>query len=235
MSTDDAEGPGAHAAPNITGHGLLEADPQRYLDGMRHAFDAHYAEGSDVWTADAQMRGFPADIEARVGLSPDATVLDVGCGAGLDVAWFASRCGLAVGLDLHAHPGWAHLQAARHNARFLAGDLLAFEPQADLPARYDVVFDNGCFHHQHPEHERPWLLKVARLLAPGGVHVVSTFKNPNLRQQVDGYGRLHRYYADDELRAVMAAAGLRVTDEIEVWQPRRREFYRLTFARSAAE
>jgi SAM-dependent methyltransferase len=209
---------------------------------MRRAFDQHYAEGSDVWTADAHMRGFPADIEARVGLSKAARVLDIGCGAGLDVAWFAARCALAVGLDLHAHEGWPDVRKARPNTRFVASDLLGFDAQGlELPgeaesvAHFDVVFDNGCFHHQHPEHERPWLRKVVSLLATGGCYVLSTFKNPAVRAQVDALGRLHRYYTDAELRGVLAAGGLRVEDEIEVWQPRRREFYRLTFARHAAD
>lgn len=206
----------------------LEPDPARYLDVLRRAFDKHYGEASDVWTTDAQMRGFPETIQARLGLPPATRVLDVGCGAGIDVEYFAGLYAEAVGIDLYPHPDWADVARRRPNARFVCSDLLGHA--ADT--RYDLVFDNGCFHHQHPAHYRAYLQRVATLLGGAGHYVLSTFKNPALNQHVDPNGRLHRFFADDELDAELGAAGLTAFDALEVWQPRRQELYRLTFCRA---
>jgi cyclopropane fatty-acyl-phospholipid synthase-like methyltransferase len=210
----------------------VENDPGRYLGIIRDAFGRHYGELSDVWTRDREMRTFPAITRERLTLPAAARVLDVGCGSGQDVEYFARVCGSVVGIDLHPHPDWDGVQQRAPNARFIGVDLLGHTPDAP----YDLVFDNGCFHHQHPEHYRAYLDRVARLLAGGGSYVLSTFKNPDTPRRVDAYGRLHRYFSDAELHGELAASGLRVVDELEVWKGRRDqhgEFYRLTFCRAA--
>jgi cyclopropane fatty-acyl-phospholipid synthase-like methyltransferase len=206
----------------------LGDDPARYLGVIRDAFARHYGECSDVWTADRTMREFPALVHERLGLPWVSRVLDVGCGAGLDVAYFAKVCAAVVGIDLHPHPDWDAIRERAGNVRFEPVDLLGYDPGE----RYDLVFDNGCFHHQHPAHYGAYLARVTRLLAPDGRYVLSTFKNPDLPRRVDAYGRLHRYFADAELHAVLQGAGLHVADELDVGKGRRDqhgELYRLTF------
>lgn len=204
----------------------IERDPARYLGVLRRAFDRHYGERSDVWTQDPAMRAFPPQIHAQVGLSSSARVLDVGCGAGPDVEYFAGVCARVEGIDLHPHAAWAGIAAAHPNVRFRCVDLLGLAEDE----RFDLVFDNGCFHHQHPDHYPAYLARVGALLAPGGHYVLSTFKNPAVTARVDDHGRLHRYFSDEELADVLAEAGLAVVHTQVVRQVARDEHYRLTYS-----
>lgn len=208
--------------------GLLEADPARYLAVLRSAFDGHYAEASDVWTADQEMRAFPAVVLGYRGRqsSPAALrVLDVGCGAGRDVEYFARSCASVVGLDLHPHAEWSAVAGRRPNAAFVETDLVGY---TTAPGGFDLVFDNGCFHHQHPTQYGAYLAQVNRMLASNGWYVLSTFKNDALKERLDDRGRLHRYFTDSELHAVLAESSLVVLHELDVWRERHRDYYRLT-------
>ncbi len=207
----------------------LEPDAGRYLGVLSRAFDRHYAEGSDVWTDDLAMRASPPIVQGRLKLPRATRVLDVGCGAGRDTLWFAGAFAEAVGIDLHAHAEWEEIGRRAPNVRFLREGLLEHEPERP----YGLVFDNGCFHHQHPDHYGAYLARAAHVLADGGTFVLSTFKNPELRERVDDNGRLHRYFTDEELHGVLDAAGFTVFHELDLYRVRPRDFYRLTFARAA--
>ena len=84
----------------------MDTDPASYLQIMKHAFEKHYLEGSDVWTEDEHLRSLPALIQARLRLPPTAHVLDIGCGPGRDSEYFASLIASVVGLDLCVHEDW---------------------------------------------------------------------------------------------------------------------------------
>ncbi len=207
----------------------VERDPARYLGVLRHAFEKHYGERSDVWTEDREMRAFPSIIQGRLKLPATARALDLGCGAGRDVEYFAALYASADGVDLVPHADWADIRARRPNARFFCADVLGHTWEAP----YDLVFDNGCFHHQHPEHYRAYLDRVVEMGGGRGYYVLSTFKNPSLEARVDDNGRLHRYFSDADLHRELAAAGLQVFDELDAFRVRHGDFYRLTFARPA--
>ncbi len=204
----------------------MEADPGRYVGILRDAFRKHYVESSDVWTDDLAMRVLPPIVQGRLKLPRETRVLDVGCGAGRDVAYFAEVFDTVVGLDIHPHPGWEDVRRAAPNVRFVCEGLLEHD------GAYDLVVDNGCFHHQHPDHARPYLERVARLAAGGGFYVLSTFKNDALASRVDANGRLHRYFSDAELHGALEAPGFTVFDELDVWRNRHRDYYRLTFCKT---
>ena len=201
------------------------AAPEGYLDVLRAAFGKHYAERSDVWTPDAEMRAFPAFIHGRLKLPASARVLDLGCGAGRDVAYFARLYASVDGIDLHPHADWPAITGDHPNARFTCVDVLDHV----APHPYELIFDNGCFHHQHPDHYRRYLAAIAARLAPGGHYVLSTFKNPAIEQRIDDNGRLHRYFSDAELHRELRAVGFEPTLELDVWRERCHDYYRLTF------
>jgi cyclopropane fatty-acyl-phospholipid synthase-like methyltransferase len=208
----------------------VERDPARYLGLLRNAFEKHYGERSDVWTEDREMRAFPSILHGRLKLPSTARVLDLGCGAGRDVEYFAALYASVEGIDLYAHADWAEIEARCPNARFWCVDVLGHAWETG----YDLVFDNGCFHHQHPEHYGVYLDRVREMVAGrGGSYVLSTFKNEALEERIDDNGRLHRYFSDADLHRVIEAAGLRVFDELDAFRVRHRDFYRLTFCHAA--
>lgn len=208
----------------------LQETPACYLDTLKAAFTRHYEERSDVWTEDPAMRVVPALIEGQLKLagresSKSIQVLDLGCGQGLDSAWFANVYGRVTGVDLYPHAYWPTLREQYQNLSLVEADVLAYRSSE----RYELIVDNGCFHHQHPELYIAYLQHVKGFMAPGGTLVLNTFKNPGYTSRVDLNGRLHRYFSDQELYGLLALAGLDVFQETDIYRVRHGDYYRLSF------
>jgi SAM-dependent methyltransferase len=103
-------------------------------------------------------------------LAPGATVLDVGCGAGMDLLLAARSVGAegrAIGVDMTADMRQRAMAGARRcgltNVEAVAGDATSL-PLDD--AAVDGVISNGVL-NLVPEKERAFA-EIARVLAPGG-------------------------------------------------------------------
>ena len=146
---------------------------------------------------DALLRALPA----RVPLD----ILDLGCGPGRDLGWFAARGHRAVGLDACAR----FVEMAREDTgcEVLHQDFLAL----DLPAgRFDGVFANAALFHV-PAQELPRVLRqLHATLKPRGVLFSS---NPRGRNQEGWSGDRYGCFHDLEgWRGFLAEAGF---EEIE--------------------
>ena len=176
--------------------------------------------------------GYPfADAfqEERNGLflalaPPDegALALDLGCGTGVLLDTLASRYRHIVGLDLSAEmlEGYdgSRLPPGRR-VRLVRGDMTTL-PFAT--AGFDVVVCRSALHHM--DDEVGVLKEMARVLKPGGSLVLGEPANDNLLTRAarafvrrrPSYGKIHtidRAYTKAQLRALLAAAGLRVRRE----------------------
>ncbi len=102
------------------------------------------------------------DYDGAAGL----TVLDVGCGQGIDVYRYASAGAIATGVDLtprHVELAGLHLHAMGLEATIVEGDAEAL-PFAD--GQFDRVSSNGVLHHTP---DMPAALReIRRVLRPGG-------------------------------------------------------------------
>ncbi|NNU28594.1 class I SAM-dependent methyltransferase [Isoptericola sediminis] len=101
-----------------------------------------------------------------------ARVLDVGCGAGRNAAWFAAQGAEVVGIDLASEL----LDTARPQmppgVTLMSVDVL----REELPAGpFDLVYDSGCFHHLAPHRRITYLERVLPLVAPGGFYGIVAF------------------------------------------------------------
>ena len=128
-----------------------------------------------------------AESQARGGRA-----IDLGCGTGYGTAELAAAGWRVVGMDRVAPAG----RARGSSASFVRGDLekLPFAAHSfDTVTSFQVI--------EHLADPRAYLEQIARVLAPGGMLLLST---PNLRQS-DGENpyHLHEYQAD-ELAAVLA-------------------------------
>lgn len=111
-------------------------------------------------------------LRERIGVRPDAEVLDVACGPGRLTLDLAPHVRHVTGLDLT--PGMleqaraALAEAGIANAEFVAGDAAAM-PFAN--ASFDIVISSAAFHH----FETPGrvLAEMVRVCRPGGRVVVS--------------------------------------------------------------
>ncbi|MBC2906519.1 class I SAM-dependent methyltransferase [Streptomyces cupreus] len=111
------------------------------------------------------------------GLIAPGRVLDLGCGAGRNALFLASR-GFevdAVDLSLVA-VAWAEDRAREVgvDVRFLCGDVFAL-PATELSGPYDLVVDSGCFHHLPPHRRVSYLALLNRVLAPSGHLALTSF------------------------------------------------------------
>lgn len=198
-----------------------------YQATLKNAFRKQYSEGSDEWTNDAEMRAVPAIVQGALKLGPETRFLDLGCGAGDDAEYFATLYRSVVAMDIFEHPAWNDIAARNPNVGFLCGDFL----ESPIPGTFDLIIDNGCFHHQHPDRYQEYLRLVDTALAVGGVFVLTTFKNDALEQRIDANGRIHRYFRDTELDNELGEAGFERFECLDVYRRRKGDYYRITFAR----
>lgn len=112
--------------------------------------------------------------EFRDFLSPDARVLDAGCGPGAELREVARRVpgGEVVGVDLAA----GMVQEAHRSARAHGIDNCAFYQAdvGDLPDEFTGAFDlvyNCLAHHHYPEPLQA-AEEISRALRPGGVYCI---------------------------------------------------------------
>jgi 2-polyprenyl-6-hydroxyphenyl methylase/3-demethylubiquinone-9 3-methyltransferase len=189
---------------------LHRLNPVR-LSFIREAIDLHWG----------------GDVESALPLA-GKTALDLGCGAGLLTEPLA-RLGAAVtGVDA----AWANVEAARHHA---AGSGLAIDYRhGEIAAlglgQFDLVTSLEVL--EHVADKEAFLAELARHLAPGGLMILSTpNRTPRSRLLLVGameaIGAVPRgthhwddFVTPDELRALLAEAGLTMADPHGIaWSP----------------
>jgi SAM-dependent methyltransferase len=132
-------------------------------------------------------------------LSPGASILELGCGAGGDTSEMLARGFVVRPTD--GSPEMAEL-ASRHLGRPV--ETLLFH-DLDEVETYDGVWANACLLHVPREQLATVLSLIWRALKPGGVFYASYKEGEG-----DGRDTLDRYYnypSQDWLRATYAAAG----------------------------
>ena len=132
-------------------------------------------------------------------LSPGATILELGCGAGFDTAEM-----LAQGFDVSATDGSPEMaaEASRRLGRPV-GTLLFHD--LDAVEAYDGVWANACLLHV-PRNELAQILeRIWRALKLGGTFYAS-FKTGDLEGR-DALNRYYNYPSADWLRTIYASAG----------------------------
>ncbi|MBI5189483.1 MAG: class I SAM-dependent methyltransferase [Nitrospirae bacterium] len=122
------------------------------------------------------------DIIARLPIE-GKTVLEVGCGPGLDTVQLASRAGRVVGVDLSTNS----LAAARCNVeRSGAGNVSLVMGDAEcLPVKdgsVDVVFSYGVLHHT-PDIGRA-VKDIHRALRKGGTGAVMLYRSRTIQSAI---------------------------------------------------
>ena len=132
-------------------------------------------------------------------LSPGASILELGCGAGGDTSEMLAR-GFEV-RPTDGSPEMAEL-ASRHLGRPV--ETLLFH-ELDEAAAYDGVWANACLLHVPREQLAAVLSLIWRALKPGGVFFASYKEGEDGGR--DTLDRYYNYPSQEWLRAIYAAAG----------------------------
>ncbi|NMA09516.1 MAG: class I SAM-dependent methyltransferase [Methanomicrobiales archaeon] len=138
-------------------------------------FDSAYL-GTPPWEIGRPQKAF---VElARAG-EVVGSVLDVGCGTGDHVLFFAEEGHEVLGIDTAALAiGKAEEKAAARGlaARFLVRDALDL---VGLNRKFDTVIDSGFFHVLSDEDRPFFAMSLVTVLAPGGRYFTLCFGDQN--------------------------------------------------------
>lgn len=135
-------------------------------------------------------------------LKPDALILDLGCGAGRDLKYFAERGYRVVGVDYSRELVEI---ARRHSGQPV--ELMDFR-SLDFPEEtFDAVWAVASLLHVARADIDQVLAQIRRLLKPGGRFVASMKKGHG--ERVDERGRFFSEYLPTEWHDRLSAAGFR--------------------------
>jgi SAM-dependent methyltransferase len=182
-------------------------------DRMRAAYDLiapAYAEGTAGPMPPARAI-VAADFAERLRVS-GGRLLDLGCGPGYDLVWFAQQGVCAVGADLSP----AMLEHARRAGSPLVQADMRHPPFAD--GAFAAVWCCASLLHV-PKADLPaTLAEIHRLLAPAGrlLVVLQEGKEEGWEtgQWVEGVERFYSRYTIETFQAALEAASFRVLDAL---------------------
>ncbi len=165
---------------------------------------------------DAHFDGDPSALKPLAG----KCALDIGCGAGLLCEPLARMGAAVTGIDAapeNIDAARAHAAQSGLSIQYEAGDFLTLDlPQFDLVTSLEVI--------EHVADPRAFVAGLAARLAPDGLMILST---PNrtaksrllMVEAAERLGQIPRgthhwdqFITPDELREMLDAAGLEVTD-----------------------
>jgi 2-polyprenyl-3-methyl-5-hydroxy-6-metoxy-1,4-benzoquinol methylase len=142
----------------------------------------------------------------RLGIEPPASVLDAGCGWGTTLEALEDRGYRAVGMDV-----------CRGVLEGLAGDrpgrrLIEWDLETGSPAPESAAFDAAVALDviEHIDDDAAAIARMARLVRPGGVLIVSVPAGPELYGEFDEIQGHRRRYTAERLRRVFEGTELEV-------------------------
>jgi SAM-dependent methyltransferase len=137
----------------------------------------------------------------RNGIRPPAYVLDVGCGWGTNLVALENAGYRVSGLDISRRALERIDKAERHLIEAdLSQDLPAVRPLVDAVLALDVI--------EHIDDDRAALARIATLVRPGGIVIVSVPALPELFSHFDEVQQHRRRYLPDSLRAAFQGTEL---------------------------
>ncbi|MCX4162800.1 MULTISPECIES: bifunctional 2-polyprenyl-6-hydroxyphenol methylase/3-demethylubiquinol 3-O-methyltransferase UbiG [Paraburkholderia] len=142
--------------------------------------------------------------------SPKFRILDIGTGRGSDAVRLAEAGHTVTAMDLCRLPEWDAIEmSSTIPITFIQQDFLDWEG-ADP---FDVVIDNGCFHHQHIDKVGAYLDRIRDLMIPGGIFMLSVFHDTTSHNDFEivlSDRRLVRIYTVSTLSKLLAKYGFEV-------------------------
>ncbi len=140
-----------------------------------------YSEHAEELVKRFEAVSFSEKHEAVMHLLPTAssTVLDVGAGTGVDAAWFASKGHRVVAVEPTDSLRLAGIELHRaHPFEWINDSLPDLACLRARGQRFDVVMLTAVWMHLDEQERRRAMPRVASLLAPGGVLVMSIRHGP---------------------------------------------------------
>jgi hypothetical protein len=200
-----------------------------YLELLRHTFGTLYLQKDDVWTADSAMR---RAAEIVMGLIPNPqsrSLLDIGAGRAPDAQKMVELGLKYFALDIVENEEWARLRCLHpHNFDSWAGSFFNFEPHR----KYDVIFDNGCLHHQELLLLGAYIQNILKLMAPEALVALNVYtpRDPTAQGQTQVFadGRFAHVWNLLQVSEFMQPFGLHLHHTERIPLTNGKNFYLLT-------
>jgi SAM-dependent methyltransferase len=170
----------------------------------RIIYDRMEQHDSRHWWYLARRRVLAALIERRINLPPFADILEIGCGTGHNLAMLG-QFGHVDAIEVDA--------AARDIAAKRLGREVGSSPLPELIGVADGSYDMIAILDvlEHIEDDRAALVSMARRLKAGGTILIAVPAHPWLWSAHDVANHHYRRYTRKTLKAVIAAAGLKIS------------------------
>jgi SAM-dependent methyltransferase len=175
----------------------------------RRYFREAYRTGEHFWPAEDPSLEAMRAFKKIARVTPDARLLDVGCGEGRH-SLAAAKMGFKVsGIDYEA----LAIRRARQLARAKGVRGIDYQRASvfKLPfaaAAFDAALDFGCLHHQRKSDWARYRASILRVLAPGGFLVLCVFspkfelfRGSRRAWQIAG-GAYRHYFTKRDLRTL---------------------------------
>lgn len=167
---------------------------QSVHDAAALSDDAVVQSTRPALTSEGDLRRMTEDVISKLRLSPDLSVIELGCGTGLLGIPIAGRVQRYVGVDFAAEALAVLMShAAGLPIETLHSDFLSIRP-ADV-GRFDRVLVYASFHYAGSRDEAEQVLDlIVDLLKPGGVALVGNLPLPgnelphSTAQRIGGLG-----------------------------------------------
>jgi len=150
------------------------------------------------WAARARL---VLDLLGTLGAAPPATLLDVGCGWGVNLTAFERAGYVVTGLDVSRE---TLRMIDRPDRRLIEADLSKSLP--DGAPEFDCVLALDVI--EHIDDDVQALRQLARLVRPGGHVIVTVPALPELYSEFDDVQGHRRRYTAETLRGCMAKSDL---------------------------
>lgn len=181
--------PPVRQACRVTGRREEDIDYRRWYAGQDLRRDYWTIVGPTARPDFERLGPVKLQLLRDHGLTPDARILDVGCGTGLLTAaleGFLSDRGLYWGTDIGAEAvSFCRARFRRPNFAFVQNGMTTI-PLDGLSFDFIVFF--SVFTHMFPHETALLLAEAKRLLAPGGVIFADVFTSPQVSQYAGNRG-----------------------------------------------
>ncbi|WP_338885433.1 class I SAM-dependent methyltransferase [Xenorhabdus sp. TH1] len=170
---------------------------EEYEKTLYCSFKQYYKEGRDSWSGAEASR--KTTLKLLSLLKNASSVLDIGCGRGLESKVIADQGHKVLALDII--DSFEFIDYDSLNIEFKHGNFL---DNNIIFEKFDAILDNGCFHHQHPSLYLIYLEKVYGCLKDEGFFAISIFATEDENQDKGNVylhqdGRLGKEFSASEI------------------------------------
>jgi len=138
-------------------------------------------------------------------LKAGATILDIGCGSGRDLRWFADRGFQPTGIEYS--PGLADLARMHSGCPVIEGDFYEFDFSG---LRFDALLFAGSLVHVARKELPAVFRSVCQALVPGGFALVTLKEGSGTSQAADG--RIFTLWSREELENIFVSEHFRILE-----------------------